>query len=191
MERADSDDRSPSFAWNYDRTEIITAGVIHALGVILSIIGAAALPFLTNGLSLAGLASILIYAIALLTMLALSAAYNMWPVTPTKWVLRRFDHSAIYLLIAGTYTPLIVKLGFGTLSVSLLIVIWATAAIGMALKLFLPGRLDRFSIVLYLLLGWSGAVAYKPIAEALPDSTLKLIFIGGGFYMVGVIFHLW
>src|SRR5262245_4997296 len=110
MERADSDDRSPSFAWNYDRTEIITAGVIHALGVILSIIGAAALPFLTNGLSLAGLASILIYAIALLTMLALSAAYNMWPVTPTKWVLRRFDHSAIYLLIAGTYTPFLAQM---------------------------------------------------------------------------------
>jgi len=56
------------------------------------------------------IAPILVYVIGLVTMLALSAAYNMWPVSPAKWVLRRFDHSAIYLLIAGTYTPFLAQM---------------------------------------------------------------------------------
>src|SRR3954469_21335709 len=82
-----------------------------------------------------------------------SAAYNLWPVSRIKWLLRRFDHSAIYLLIAATYTPFTVQMRSGLAS-GLLVGIWTAAAVGIVLKLVLPGRFDRLSLVLYLLLGW-------------------------------------
>jgi hemolysin III len=126
----------------------------------------------------------------LLLMLALSAAYNMWPISPAKWVLRRFDHSAIYLLIAGTYTLFLAQTKNVLGSVSLGLGVWLSAAIGMALKLALPG-LDRLAIVLCLLLGWSGVIAYDTLASALPSASLWLLAIGGILYSLGVVFHVW
>ena len=100
-------------------------------------------------------------------MLAFSAAYNMWPVSPAKWVLRRFDHSVIYSLIAGTYTPFLMQMKNVLASASLGIgVWWFSAVIGMALKLALPGRFDRLAVILCLLLGWSGIIAYDLLARS-------------------------
>jgi hemolysin III len=178
------------FAWNYDRAEIIADGVIHIIGVALGVVGAAvllAIAFRAARSVEAG--SAVIYVIGLLSMLGLSAAYNLWPVSPRKWLLRRFDHSAIYLLIAATYTPFLLQMKSGPVPAALLIVVWLTAAIGIALKLRWPGRFDRLSIVLYLVLGWSGLLAYAPVAEALRPLTLWLIAIGGALYSIGVIFH--
>jgi hemolysin III len=75
----------------------------------------------------------------LLAMLGVSMAYNLWPVSPRKWLLRRFDHSSIYLLIAGTYTPFIWQMKSEIVPIPL-IVVWLTAAPGIPLKLFWPGR---------------------------------------------------
>src|SRR5258707_14606169 len=91
--------------WNYARAEIIADGVVHAIGVCLGLIGAVTIVLVAVRIERIEVAPIVVYVIGLLTMLALSAAYNMWPVSPAKWVLRRFDHSAIYPLIAGTYPP--------------------------------------------------------------------------------------
>ena len=179
-------------AWNYDRAEIIADGVIHIIGVALGVVGAAvllAIAFRAARSVEAG--SAVIYVIGLLSMLGLSAAYNLWPVSPRKWLLRRFDHSAIYLLIAATYTPFLLQMKSGPVPAALLIVVWLTAAIGIALKLRWPGRFDRLSIVLYLVLGWSGLLAYAPVAEALRPLTLWLIAIGGALYSIGVMFHVW
>ena len=123
-------------------------------------------------------------------MLGFSAAYNLWPVSRIKWLLRRFDHSAIYLLIAATYTPFIAQMKNGLLATTLLAGVWTVAAVGIVLKLALPGRFDRFSIVLYLALSWSGVAMYEVIA-ALPASTLWLLGAGGLLYSFGVVFHLW
>jgi len=180
------------FAWNYDRAEIIADGVIHIIGVALGVIGAAvllALAFSAARNVEAG--SVVIYVIGLLAMLGASAAYNLWPVTPRKWLLRRFDHSAIYLLIAATYTPFLLQMKSGPAPAALLIVVWLTATVGITLKLRWPGRFDRLSIVLYLVLGWSGLLAYAPVAEVLRPLTLWLIAIGGALYSIGVIFHVW
>jgi hemolysin III len=95
----------------------------------------------------------------------------MWPVSPSKWLLRRFDHSAIYLLIAATYTAFISHMKVEMATVGLLLAVWCLAIIGIVLKLALPGRLDRLSIGLYLLLGWSGIMAYEPLAAVLPRPT--------------------
>jgi hemolysin III len=125
-----------------------------------------------------------------ISLLGFSAAYNMWPVSPAKWVLRRFDHSAIYLLIAGTYTPFLMQMKNVLASASLGIGVWLTAVVGMALKLVLPGRFDRLAVGLCLLLGWSGVVAYDSLASVLPSSSLWLIAIGGILYSLGTLFHL-
>jgi hemolysin III len=179
------------FDWNYDRAEIVADGVVHALGVALGLTGTIALVIFASRANHGGaLSSSLAYAMSLMAMLALSAAYNLWPVGAAKWLLRRLDHSAIFLLIAGTYTPFMALCEGGALPKALLIVIWLTAAAGTAIKIGLPGRLDGFSIALYLLLGWSIVIVY-PIFALLPSACRWLLGIGGALYTIGVIFHVW
>jgi hemolysin III len=177
--------------WDYDRAEIIADGTVHAIGVCLGLIGAVTIVVIAFNLQRIEVTPILIYVIGLVTMLALSAAYNMWPVSPAKWVLRRFDHSAIYLLIAGTYTPFLAQMKSVVASAGLGVGVWLSAAIGMALKLALPGRFDRLAVVLCLLLGWSGVIAYDSFASVLPSASIWLLAIGGILYSVGTLFHVW
>jgi hemolysin III len=183
--------RPPEFSWNYDLVEIIADGVIHAIGFCFSLIGGIIIIFLVASESTkpTAVVAVSIYAITLFAMLGISAAYNMWPVSDTKWVLRRLDHSAIYLLIAGTYTPFIAQLSNRSISGGLLTVVWLTAGVGVALKLMLPGRFDRVAIVLYLLLGWCGVAVYGSFFALLPNLIFWLLAIGGALYSLGVIFH--
>jgi hemolysin III len=169
----DADGRPIGLSWEYNRAEIIADGVVHAVGVAAGIVGVIVLLILAAETARAlEFTSVTIYSAGLLAMLGLSAAYNMWPVSRWKWLLRRFDHSAIYLLIAATYTPFIVHMKTGTASISLLAGVWLTAIVGIVLKLFLPGRFDRTAVVLYLLLGWSVVIAFDEVAAALPATTL-------------------
>ncbi|MGA7163930.1 MAG: hemolysin III family protein [Pseudolabrys sp.] len=161
---------------------------MHAIGVCLGLLGAVTIVVISINTERVDVAPILVYVIGLVTMLAFSAAYNMWPVSPAKWVLRRFDHSAIYLLIAGTYTPFLMQMKNVLASASLGIGVWSSAVIGMALKLALPGRFDRLAVILCLLLGWSGIIAYDSLAT-LPSSSLWLLAIGGILYTLGTLFH--
>jgi hemolysin III len=135
-------------------------------------------------------AAVTIYLAGLLAMIGFSAAYNLWPVSPFKWWLRRLDHSAIYLLIAGTYTAFVLPMQ-GNVPAIVLSIIWATALAGVAIKLVWPGRFDRTSVALYLIMGWSGIFAFAPVASALAPRTLALIAVGGVLYSAGVIFHVW
>src|SRR5215813_11466952 len=91
--RSSPPDRCPGqISWEYDRTEIIADGVVHAIGVCLGFAGAIAIVAIAVKLDGIDVAPVLVYVIGLVTMLAFSAAYNMWPVSPAKWILRRFDH---------------------------------------------------------------------------------------------------
>lgn len=182
----------PAFGrFRFNRAELWADGVVHVLGIALGL-GAVAVLIACVLMSapLADLIPVSIYSAALLAVLIVSAVYNMWPVSPVKWIIRRFDHSAIYVLIAGTYTPFLMKLGGNVMAYALLAVVWITASIGVALKIALPGRFDRLSIALYLLLGWSGIALWDSIAM-LPATALWLILAGGLLYSVGVIFHIW
>ena len=178
--------------WNYDRDELIADGIVHSIGVSLGLAGAIVIViFAANSVQPANIPAVTIYTISLLSMLCLSAAYNVWPISHVKWVLRRFDHSAIYVMIAGTYTPFIGQIKSGFVSVGLLIFVWLTAIVGAALKLLLPGRFDRVAVVLYLLLGWSVVLVYEPVTAALPSMSLWLLAAGGILYSTGVVFHEW
>ena len=187
------DGRPLALTWHYTRHEVLADGAVHLVGVALGILGALAL-IVTATLTHLGWterASVLIYAGALVSMLGVSAAYNMWPVSRRKWILRRIDHALIYLMIAGTYTPLVTLVGTGPVAWSLLALIWTVAAIGIALKLLMPGRWDRVSIALYLTLGWSGVLAYESVIAGLSPKALWLLAIGGLLYSFGVVFHVW
>src|SRR5215469_15554912 len=178
--------------WNYDRVELIADGVVHAIGIILGTIAATVLVVLTAVYASAvDIIAVSIYVAGLMTMLVLSATYNLWPVSRTKWLLRRFDHSAIYMLIAATYTPFIVELKQGVFAYALLTGVWCVAIFGIVLKLRWPGRFDRLSVGLYLALGWSGAMMYDQVTTALPTLALACVIAGGVLYSFGVIFHAW
>jgi hemolysin III len=178
--------------WNYDRVELIADGVVHAVGILLGIIAATVLVVLTAVYASAlNIVAVSIYVAGLLSMLVLSAIYNLWPVSPTKWVLRRFDHSAIYVLIAATYTPFILELQDSVLALALLIGVWCIAIFGIVLKLGCPGRFDRVAVGLYLALGWSGLMLYDSVVGSLPKVALWFVLAGGALYSFGVIFHSW
>ncbi len=174
-----------------DRAEFWADGVIHATGIVLGLAAIGLLLALVlPAPSPSHLIPVLIYGAALLTVLVLSAVYNMWPISPTKWYLRRFDHAAIYLLIAGTYTPFLMRLSDGVASKVHLGIIWVASLVGMALKLALPGRFDRLSIALYLLIAWSGVMLWDRVL-LLPSTSLWLLAAGGLIYTAGVVFHVW
>jgi hemolysin III len=178
--------------WNYDRAELIADGVVHGIGILAGIIAATVLVALTVVKATAlDIVAVSIYVAGLLSMLVLSATYNLWPVSPTKWVLRRFDHSAIYVLIAATYTPFIAGLKDSVFAIAVLIGVWCVAIFGIVLKLGWPGRFDRVAVGLYLALGWSGLMLYDSVVAALPDVALWLVLAGGALYSLGVIFHAW
>ena len=178
--------------WNYDRSELIADAVVHVTGVCFGLVAATALIVLTAVYASAiDVAAVSIYVAGLLAMLVLSATYNLWPVSPAKWVLRRFDHSAIYVLIAATYTPFIMEIRDSVFAIALLIGVWCVAIVGIVLKLSLPGRFDRLSVGLYLAMGWSGFMLYDAVVAALPAMALWFVVVGGALYSLGVIFHAW
>ncbi|MGO4716715.1 PAQR family membrane homeostasis protein TrhA [Bradyrhizobium sp. 2TAF24] len=178
--------------WNYDRAELWADGIVHVVGVCCGMVAAVVLIVLASHyLTGSQVAAVAIYATGLLAMLGISATYNMLPVSRWKWWLRRFDHSAIYLLIAATYTPFIMQMKDSPFALGLLGAVWAVAVIGMVLKIALPGRFDRLSIALYLAMGWSGVMVYDTVVSSLSALTLGLIAAGGLLYSAGVIFHVW
>ena len=178
--------------WNYDRAELIADGVVHVVGVCFGLVAATALIVLTAVYATTlDIAAVSIYVAGLLAMLVLSATYNLWPVSRAKWVLRRFDHSAIYLLIAATYTPFIMQLKDSYFAIAVLVGVWCLAIVGIVLKIVRPGRYDRLAVVLYLGMGWSGFMVYDTGMASLPTLTLWFIAAGGMLYSFGVIFHAW
>ena len=178
--------------WNYDRAELIADGIVHGIGVFGGVVAATVLIVLAAVFASAyEIVTVSVYAAGLLAMLGFSAAYNLWPVSQRKWLLRRFDHSAIYVLIAATYTPIFAQLQDRVFAMSLLAGVWGVAAVGIAMKLFFPGRFDRVSVGLYLAMGWSGIIAYDSGLSSLPHLAVWLIAVGGLLYSFGVIFHAW
>jgi hemolysin III len=174
------------------RAELIADGIVHAVGIVLAITAGLALLAISAFHTEPGeYAAAVFYVVSLLTVLCISCAYNLWPMSPAKWILRRFDHAAIYLLIAGTYTPFLAQLDDLVTARTMLAVVWGAAAIGITIKLFLPGRFDRLAVVFYLAIGWSGVAIAGSLLETLPARTVWLMAAGGIVYSCGVVFFVW
>ena len=185
-------DRIPS----YSRAEQIADMTVHAVGLLGALLAVPVMITLAAVWDQEGafIAAVAIYGASILVMLSLSASYNLTVLRQRggrmlDW-LRRADHAAIYVKIAGTYTPYAVLAG-GPVGRWLLIGVWTGALIGLSAKLFAPNRWEKASIVLYLALGWLFVVAAGPISSAITTATLVLILVGGGLYTIGVVFHLW
>lgn len=176
----------------YTSSELISDGVIHVIGVSAGLIAVVTILMIAApSLPALSTLSLVIYGVAMIAMFSFSAAYNLIRVPGWKSRLRRLDQAAIFVKIAGTYTPFaLVKLGDVT-GFALLGVVWTVALSGAAAKLTLAARWDRLAVVLYLMLGWVGVLVWGSLTAALSSTTLILLGIGGVVYSIGVIFHLW
>lgn len=173
----------------YSRTERISDGVIHVVGTLMALTAVPVLVTMAVVMrgDLAAVSGVAIYGASLIAMLACSAAYNMaWP---GAWdhVLRRMDHSAIYLKIAGTYTGFVLISGKGE---ALAAGIWLAALLGMVLKMICPDRFRWVGLALYIGMGWAGLVAGWPLFEDMSRPVLMLVVMGGLIYTLGVPFYL-
>ncbi len=173
--------------------ELIADGIVHGVGIFVAIaLGAVLLAYAAFETAPNETPALVLYVATLLLVLGVSLAFNLCPVTaPAKRTLARLDQAAIFLFIAGTYTPFLVLLGATPPGIILGLLIWGAALTGMALKLFVPHRFGRGAIALYLGIGWSGVFMFQALASNLPDVALWLLVAGGLSYSVGVIFHLW
>ena len=183
-----------------DRTELplytvgeeIAHAVPHGLGLAMSIGG---LAFLVVTASLRGdawhIASCAIFGVTLVLLYAASTLYHGIRNPRAKRFLRRFDHAAIYLLIAGTYTPFTLVSLRGGWGWTLLALVWGLAILGIALQIAVPGRARRAPVPLYLAMGWLGVIALAPLLRSLHYEGLLLLLLGGIIYTLGVVFYAW
>ena len=177
---------------SYTAGEKLADGCVHAVGITASIVAAIILVFLVAGaLPPLSTASVAVYAATLVALFIASALYHMVPWPRLKAIFRRFDHAAIYLKIAGTYTPLALIKMAAVPGGILLGGVWAIGLFGVAFKLFWPHHLERTSYVLYFGAGWSGIFVLDEILSSFSLAVLILLGVGGALYTVGVAFHLW
>ncbi|MFD0987721.1 PAQR family membrane homeostasis protein TrhA [Methyloligella solikamskensis] len=175
----------------YTLRERIADGCVHVIGVAASLIGL--LTLLVIGVksnTTLWVVSLAIYGLALVACFTCSACYNMTVRPKVKAIFHRLDHAAIFLLIAGTYTPFALMKMDASTGHTLLAVVWAIAAVGVVIKLAAPRYLQGVSTVLYLVQGWAVVAAWAPLTDAVSTRVAVLIAVGGVLYTIGVIFHL-
>ena len=173
----------------YARAERIADGTMHAVGVLGAVTGAVVLIIWSSGNTTAGqIAAISVYVVTLIATFVASAFYHMTPWDSIRPTLRRFDHAAIYLKIAGTYTPLVVMIGSGFAYV-VLAVVWGLAVVGIVLKLFFWRTPGRFGPALYLIMGWLSLALIWSLWPIVPVSAMVLMAVGGLLYTAGVPFY--
>ncbi|MFC3230990.1 hemolysin III family protein [Marinibaculum pumilum] len=174
------------------RPERIADAIVHVVGLACGLAACIALAAIAAPSADARLGiALAVYGAGLMTMLGCSAAYNLSRSPRQKRWLRRIDHAAIFVMIAGTYTPFAMISLQGAWGWGLLGFVWVVALAGVAAKLFLAERFERFSIPAYLLLGWTVLVALEPLLSALSLAGLLLLGIGGLLYTIGVLFYRW
>jgi len=177
----------------FSMAELIADGIVHGVGILVAVaLGAILLTFAAYETAPEELPALVLYVGSLLAVLGISLAFNLCPIdSRAKRTLARLDQAAIFLFIAGTYTPFLVLLGATPFNIALGALVWGAALTGMLLKLLVPQRFGRGAIVLYLGIGWSGVLMLQGLAAHLPAASLWLLVAGGLTYSVGVIFHLW
>jgi hemolysin III len=175
----------------YSPGEEIANGVTHGLGVLLGIAGLAVLAAFS---SLRGgalhVTACSIYGATLILAYAASTLYHSISSPRAKAFLQAMDHASIYLLIAGTYTPLTLVTLRGPWGWSLFGFVWGLTFLGITLELMLGHRFHTIGVVFYVVMGWSAAIAVKPLLASLPRGGLELLLAGGLAYTGGITFYL-
>ena len=177
---------------DYTAREELANSVTHGLGVLLSVTGLVVLVVASVRHGDAWhVTSTAIFGATLVLSYLTSTLYHSLRGDRVKEVLRKFDHAAIFLLIAGTYTPFVLVTLRGPWGWSLFGVVWGLAIAGVALKFWFAGRFRLVSTAIYLAMGWLVLIAVKPLTAALPRDGLVWLISGGLFYSLGAGFYLW
>ncbi|MBG6160422.1 hemolysin III [Labrenzia sp. EL_195] len=172
--------------------ELIADGAIHTIGICLGLTATVVLAVtLWNTGDATRQITVMIYAACLMTMLICSALYNMLAKAHKSGILRRLDHAAIFLMIAGTYTPLAAVIIGGWTGGILLAIVWTGALSGALLKLVHLSRTERLTVPIYLGLGWVVVFAANPLIERASTFGFYMILAGGLLYTIGTAFYAW
>lgn len=176
----------------YTKKEEVVNAITHGVGVLLSI---AALVFLIifsvqKGSAWHVVISV-IYGVSMLLLYVSSTLVHSFPAGKTKDLFEIFDHSAIYLFIAGTYTPIMPLVIQGTLGWTLLGIVWGVAVIGVVFKAFFVKKFLFLSTILYIAMGWLIVIAWGPLSAAMPSTGIQLLVAGGLLYTFGAVFYVW
>lgn len=176
----------------YTLKEEIANSITHGVGLILAIVGLGVLIAFASRLGNAWhVVSCTIFATTLILQYTFSTLYHSIQLPRAKSVMRVLDHSAIFLLIAGTYTPFMLVNLRGTWGWTLFAVVWSLALLGVLFQVSLLRRWQGISLSLYIGMGWVVVVAIKPMLNAVAPGGLALLLLGGLAYTSGVIFYLW
>ena len=177
---------NPKYSKKEEKLNVLT----HAFGLIMSIVG---LPFLLlKSLQYNGFwkpLSIIIFGVSLIVLYAASTFYHASKDSKLRRKLNIFDHAAIYILIAGTYSPFTIIILDGSLGWLIFSCTWVFAFVWIILKFFFTGRYDKLSTAMYILMGWQIILAIKPLVNAFSINGLKFLFAGGVFYTVGALLY--
>jgi len=163
----------------------------HIVGVACGLVGTFVLMLKASAGAPLLLVGAALYAVGLLAMFGFSAAYHFWPRSPVKELLRRLDHAAIFVMIAGTITPFVMNRVGGAWGFSLLVFVWLVAVAGITMKLVFPRRWEFVTIFLYVGLGLSILILGDRLFNAIAPSSLMLLVAGSVTYILGIVFHLW
>jgi len=180
----------PEDVRSYSRAERVADTAVHVLGLAMALIAVPVLITLAAVLrgDAVAVVSTTIYGATLIAMLGASALYHIGHRHAWRGIYLRMDYSAIYLKIAGTYTPFILL--SGAHAMPLLVGLWSAALTGTGLKVLAPDRFRWLSLALYLGMGWAGVFLGGTMFEVLSPAVIVLMCIGGGLYTIGVVFHL-
>lgn len=176
----------------YSRAEEIANSIIHGIGIMLSIAG---LGVMASFSSLFGnawhIVSTSIYSVTQILVFTASTLYHAIPIERAKKILRTLDHSAIFLLIAGTYTPFTLVNLRGAWGWSLFGIVWGLAVLGIALQGFMLKQRRWINAIPYIAMGWLVVIAIGPLLSTVAPGGLLLLLAGGLAYTIGSIFYVW
>ncbi|RZO84997.1 MAG: hemolysin III family protein [Oceanococcus sp.] len=176
----------------YTINEKIAHAVSHGVAAVASIVGLAVLvAYASLYGSMLHVVAVSIFGGSLILLYTASTLYHSIPIPAAEPVLHTLDHAAIYVLIAGTYTPFALVCLEGAVRWWLFGLVWSMALAGVIFKLFFTGRFDKLSVGLYLAMGWLVVAFAKPVLEAVPLAGLAWLAAGGVSYTVGAAFYLW
>jgi len=176
----------------YSFSEELFNSITHGAGALLSIAALVLLIVYSNAYGTTShVVSCTIFGVTLILLYSASTLYHSIQKPKAKSVLKIIDHSCIYLLIAGTYTPFLLVTLRGMLGWTMFGVIWVMAILGVAFKIFFVHRFKIISTVAYLIMGWIIIFVIKPLIHSLPSGGLILLVAGGLAYSLGVIFYVW
>ncbi|MBR9727252.1 hemolysin III family protein [Shewanella intestini] len=174
---------------DYSKTEESVNAITHALGVLMGLVGLVLLLLNTQHLSLLQTGGLITYGTSVIVLFLASTLYHSSTTPLWQKRFKMADHCAIYTLIAGTYTPLMLIAISSTTSHWILFAIWCLAIGGIVFKTLFIGRFETFSVLLYLAMGWLCVTVFSDLKMALSTLEMSLLIAGGIFYSVGVIFY--